>query len=121
MQEEKEELSRQEQMPELYCVDCLADSSIKCKRDKNVKCLECGKEFCGYHIINHLEKEHLISTTWEGAKVDDPIANRKAILLKKPSKCPECGSEKVVSCPGGTALVPSPNINWICVDCTNEW
>lgn len=54
--------------PELICEDCMTDDSIKCKRNRDAKCLECGKELCGFHISKHLEKEHYISTTWEGGK-----------------------------------------------------
>ena len=39
----------------------------------------------------------------------------------KNKKCPECNSEKVVSCKGGTCYKLNLKINWICEDCLNEW
>lgn len=35
--------------------------------------------------------------------------------------CPNCESEKVTGCKGGTALKPNLGINWICTDCLYEW
>ena len=52
--------------PELFCEDCLTDPEIKCKRDKDVKCLHCGAELCGYHMSKHLEEKHFVSLTWKG-------------------------------------------------------
>jgi len=39
----------------------------------------------------------------------------------KPGKCPECGSEKVTSCPGGSSIKAVPGIWWICDDCKHQW
>ena len=54
--------------PELFCPMCIEDPEVECERDKDVKCLHCGIELCGAHMIEHLEKAHLISTTWKGIK-----------------------------------------------------
>lgn len=35
---------------------CMHDNKIKCERDKDVKCLHCGAELCGYHMSRHLQK-----------------------------------------------------------------
>jgi len=59
-------MDKAKMFPELFCEDCLKDEAIECKRDKDVKCLLCGAELCGYHMLSHLEKKHLISTTWTG-------------------------------------------------------
>lgn len=61
-------MSIQELYPHLFCEDCLKDSEIKCKRDKDVKCLHCGAELCGYHMGKHLTEKHLVSLTWQGFK-----------------------------------------------------
>ena len=53
-------------LKELFCEDCIKDDSINCKRDKDVKCLMCGAELCGHHILPHLKKEHLVSIEWRG-------------------------------------------------------
>jgi tRNA(Ile2) C34 agmatinyltransferase TiaS len=34
--------------------------------------------------------------------------------------CPECGGE-TIPCKGGTCLVEIPGINWICMECLNEF
>ncbi len=36
-------------------------------------------------------------------------------------QCPICGSENVVQCKGGTALIDDDRINWICSICLYEW
>lgn len=36
-------------------------------------------------------------------------------------ECPKCHSNNVCSCPGGTCLTPTKNINWMCEECLNEW
>ena len=47
----------------LHCIDCLGDPKIFCKRDPDARCLHCGKELCGAHIITHLQRAHYISIT----------------------------------------------------------
>jgi hypothetical protein len=39
----------------------------------------------------------------------------------KQSVCPKCGSKKVKSCPGGTAIKAVPGIWWVCEDCKHQW
>jgi len=51
---------------DLFCEACLKDPEIKCKRDKDVKCLHCGAELCGYHMAKHLTEKHNVSLTWRG-------------------------------------------------------
>lgn len=43
------------QYGELFCDDCKEDETIKCPRDKDVKCLSdnCGKELCAFHMKKH--------------------------------------------------------------------
>ena len=48
------------------CPVCLADPEVACPRGVDARCLECGEEFCGRHIGEHLEKAHQISLTWRG-------------------------------------------------------
>ena len=50
----------------ILCEDCKKDAEIKCPRDRDVKCLKCGKELCGYHMAKHLKREHQISIDWKG-------------------------------------------------------
>lgn len=59
-------MRKEELFPELFCEECLNDPEIKCKRDKDVKCLHCGAELCGYHMSKHLEDKHMVSLTWMG-------------------------------------------------------
>ena len=54
--------------PEIFCEECLTDTEIDCKRDKDVKCLHCGMELCGYHMGKHLEEKHFVSLEWMGIK-----------------------------------------------------
>lgn len=49
-----------------HCPMCLADPEVACPRSVDARCLECGKEFCGRHIGEHLEREHCISLSWRG-------------------------------------------------------
>lgn len=44
-----------------HCPDCLKDKRIFCPRDVDVKCLICGKNFCGGHIGRHLRKVHCVA------------------------------------------------------------
>lgn len=50
----------------VICEDCKKDKKIKCPRNADAKCLECGAELCGYHIGKHLHEQHCISLTWRG-------------------------------------------------------
>jgi len=59
-------MHKEEMFPELFCEECLKDNEIKCKRDKDVKCLICGAELCGYHMAKHLKEKHEVSITWKG-------------------------------------------------------
>lgn len=59
-------IPKEKLFPDLFCAECLKDPEIKCKRDKDVKCLHCGTELCGYHMAIHLERDHQVSTTWKG-------------------------------------------------------
>lgn len=61
-----EKLEKARRFPELFCEDCLTDPDVKCPRNKDVRCIHCGKELCGYHIVKHLEEEHVVSITWQG-------------------------------------------------------
>ena len=49
----------------VLCEDCETDNEIQCPRDRDLKCLKCGKELCAYHMGKHL-KEHSISVDWKG-------------------------------------------------------
>ncbi|NIO22943.1 MAG: hypothetical protein GTN38_02850 [Candidatus Aenigmarchaeota archaeon] len=47
---------------------------------------------------------------------------RKFIMTNsRPSKCPECGSDKIASCPGGTGFYPTAGKDWICQKCMHEF
>ena len=35
--------------------------------------------------------------------------------------CPECGSDHISNCPGGTCYKLSLDIKYICGECLNEW
>lgn len=61
----KEHSVRKPSLPNI-CPDCLKDEKIKCPRNTDAKCLECGVELCGYHIGKHLYGKHLISLEWRG-------------------------------------------------------
>ena len=51
---------------DILCEECRTDPGIKCPRDRDVKCLKCGKELCAYHMTKHLKDEHSISIDWKG-------------------------------------------------------
>ncbi len=55
-----------EMFPQLFCEECLTDDEVSCKRDKDVKCLHCGVELCGYHMGKHLKEKHFVSLEWTG-------------------------------------------------------
>lgn len=57
---------KEEMFPELFCEECLTDDDISCKRDKDVKCLHCGMELCGYHMGKHLKEKHFVDLEWMG-------------------------------------------------------
>lgn len=59
-------VKKEEMFPELFCEECLKDDTIKCKRNKDVKCLMCGAELCGFHMVKHLKKKHFVSLLWRG-------------------------------------------------------
>jgi len=59
-------MKKEERFPWVFCEMCLTDNEVTCKRDKDVRCLECGMELCGYHMAIHLKKAHFISLTWTG-------------------------------------------------------
>ncbi len=63
-------MEKHERYPEIFCVECITDDSISCKRDKDVKCLHCGMELCGYHIGPHLERVHFVDLEWKGMEVE---------------------------------------------------
>lgn len=63
-------MMKEERFPELICEECLNDPEIKCKRDKDVKCLHCDMELCGYHMSKHLKEKHFVSLTWKGFGAD---------------------------------------------------
>ena len=46
-----------------FCPDCKADRAIRCPRNTDAQCLECGQAFCGAHIAPHLAKVHCIALT----------------------------------------------------------
>lgn len=35
--------------------------------------------------------------------------------------CPECGSSRVSSCPGGTCMSSMDDVDWLCQECLNEF
>lgn len=43
------------------CEMCEEDENVFCPRDVDAECLECGGQFCGAHIGQHLKEEHCIS------------------------------------------------------------
>lgn len=71
-----ESSARAHKIEDLFCEDCLKDPEIQCKRDRDVMCLQCGRELCGFHIKRHLEEEHQISTTWRGRGASEQPTRR---------------------------------------------
>lgn len=63
-------MKKEEMFPEMFCVECIDDPEIKCKRDKDVRCLHCGAELCGLHMASHLKEKHFVSLTWKGFGVE---------------------------------------------------
>jgi len=53
-------------MANILCEACKDDDEVNCPRDKDAKCLKCGKELCAYHLFKHLQDEHQISIDWKG-------------------------------------------------------
>ena len=54
---------RKELKVSLYeiCPECEKDPTVGCPRNVDAKCLDCGKEFCGAHIGEHLKTVHFVS------------------------------------------------------------
>jgi len=44
-----------------HCPMCVKDKRVFCLRDVDAKCLECGQNFCGAHIGQHLKEVHCIT------------------------------------------------------------
>jgi len=61
-----EEKAKKAKLSSNLCPDCIADPEIKCPRNKDGKCLECGAELCAYHLMKHFRKDHCISIEWRG-------------------------------------------------------
>jgi len=59
-------VKKHEMFPEMFCEMCLTDDTVGCKRDKDVKCMHCGMELCGYHMAIHLREEHFVDLQWKG-------------------------------------------------------
>ncbi len=59
-------MKKHEMFPNLFCEMCLTDDEVVCKRDKDVKCIHCGMELCGYHMGKHLKECHFVDLEWMG-------------------------------------------------------
>jgi hypothetical protein len=53
---------------EIFCEECLVDPQIVCKRDPDVRCLHCGHEYCGGHILSHLKTFHCVAVDNDHAR-----------------------------------------------------
>jgi len=63
----------------LHCEDCLKDDKVFCKRNPDVKCLSCGANLCGGHIVDHL-KTHCVALDLKHCNLDKEPAKDVFIL-----------------------------------------